>query len=102
MTNKNYNGFASEAQYEAVKKAVAGKLTCKWSKDEYDVYGDDRMYGCIRIEIGDATIDLYYDGSIELTADHISRAELEDITDVVNGVDDIFDALDKYEEVVNA
>ena len=71
MKNKEFNGFASEAQYEAVFNAVKSAIVEFDSLDYFAVYGDvDGRYhhhrGSIDVQLGTGlNLTIEYDGSIQ-------------------------------------
>ena len=108
MENKNYNGFASEAQYLAVRKEVSDAVAIfREVEDEFEVYGNTEF----------CTIDIIFWGWLHITlcGGEIAEIEVGDIPfnmyevemiEAINdSVEDIYEAYyanEPKEEEVNA
>lgn len=83
MKNKNFNGFASEEQYEAVFNAVKSAIVNFDCLDYFAVYGyDDRAE--IEVQLGEGLSLSIYDGSVyDIDCDYeFNMFEVEMIQDL--------------------
>ena len=96
MEQKNYYGFASEEQYEAVFDAIK-KLVYY---DYYETFMVSRSEGEIKIFLDDIEITLgIYDGSMRVYCDReMGTNEIEDISDIYLKHSKICDLVLNYEE----
>lgn len=107
MKNREYNGFASEAQYEAVFNAVKSAIVNFDDLDYFAVYYDDR-YGEISVQLGEGlSLSIYSDGSIQdIECDYnFNMFEVEMIQDIYESTEEILAVCEQYqpkEEEVNA
>ena len=99
MKNKEFNGFASEAQYEAAFNAVKNAIVEFDSLDYFAVYGnpDNRT---IDVQAGSGlnfTID--YDGSIQnIECDYpFNMFEVEMIQDIYENAESILAVYEQYQ-----
>lgn len=102
MEQKKYNGFASEAQYEAVKKAVNDAVVYSSDLDaEIDVklndYGDD-IYS-IDVDFDGLRLTICDDGSInDIECDYaFNMFEVEMIQDIYENVEGILAVCEQYQ-----
>ena len=86
MKNKNFNGFASEAQYEAVFNAVKSAIVNFDVLDYFAVYGDS---GIISVVLGSGLSLNIYDGTInDINCDYeFNMFEVEMIQDLYEDVE---------------
>lgn len=106
MKNKEFNGFASEAQYEAVFNAVKNAITNFDVLDYFAVYGyDDRAE--IEVQLGEGLSLSIYDGTVnDIECDYpFNMFEVEMIQDLyedVEYIERVYWENAPKEEVVNA
>ena len=99
MKNKEFNGFASEAQYEAVKKAIEDAVVYSSDIDYFEVYYDDRTDE-ISVQLGEGLcLSIIYDGSIEdIECDYpFNMFEVEMIQDIYENVEGILAVCEQYQ-----
>lgn len=97
MENKEYNGFASEAQYEAVFNAVKKAIVEFDSLDYFAVYYWDER---ISVQLGTGlSLVIQYDHTIqEIECDYpFNMFEVEMIEGIYECTDDIWTAFEQYQ-----
>lgn len=102
MENTKFNGFASEAQYEAVKKAVYDAVVYSSDLDEeIDVSLDSRkFYYSIDVDFNDGLkLSIMNDGSIQdIECDRpFNMFEVEMIQDIAESIEEILDVYEQYQ-----
>lgn len=97
MKNKNFNGFASEAQYEAVFDAIK-KLVYYEDYETFMVSRDDE--GEIKIFLDDIEITLgIYEDSMRVYCDReMCTNEIDDISCIYRNCSKICDYVAYYDE----
>lgn len=99
MKNKNFNGFASEEQYEAVFNAVKSAIVNFDCLDYFAVYYDDR-YDEISVQLGEGlSLSIYSDGSIQdIECDYpFNMFEVEMIQEIYEDTESILAVCEQYQ-----
>ena len=96
MDTNTTHGFASEAQYEAVKHYFKCIMYADNFSDLEVEY--DKENGCMNIKFGLVEMTLFYTAECEVYCDGVSFEEIEDISDIINNCDEIFELVEDKEE----